>query len=305
MSLNARSARGVRASAIAAVALAGSIAGRARADSPPATSPLPTPDDKAACVAATDQAQTLRDDGKYKAARAAMLTCARDVCPAIVRRDCEKWLGELDAAQPTLVLGARDPSGNDFPGTRVLIDGAPLVEHLDGKPVPVDPGEHVLRYEAAGAAPVEQRVVVRVSEKNRTLTAILMPQSSPPAPVAAPPAEKPDRNAWYAAVPMATWVLAGVAVVAAGSFAGFGLSGQADVSNMRATCAPNCTEGQVDSARTKLIVADASLGVGVVSLAAAAWFFFRRDREPGRATGARLEVEPRRGGGVATVGVRF
>jgi len=61
----------------------------------------------------------------------------------------------------------------------------------------------------------------------------------------------------------------------------------------------------VSSARTKLIVADVSLGVGVVSLAAAAWFFFRRDRETAHAATATLDFEPRSGGGLATVGARF
>ena len=50
----------------------------------------------------------------------------------------------------TLVLGARDPKGNDIDGTRVLLDGAVLVDHLDGKPVPVDPGEHTIVFGLLG-----------------------------------------------------------------------------------------------------------------------------------------------------------
>jgi hypothetical protein len=276
-------------------------------------------DDKAACVAASDQAQTLRDDGKYRAARAALAECSRDACPGIVRRDCEKWLLDLDASQPTVVFGARDPKGNDVDGTRVLVDGTLLVEHLDGKPVAVDPGEHVFRYEASGVAPVEQRVVVRVNEKNRTLTAILMPQATPAVvPGATTPAASSSSSsaspregeASGGGVPAATWVFLGLTAVAGGSFAYFGISGQNDVSNMRAPasaggCAPNCAQSQVDSARTKLNVADVSLGVGVVSLALAAVFYFRRDREPAHPAAAMVDVEPRPGGGFATVSARF
>ncbi len=151
-------------------------------------------DDKAACVQSSDQAQSLRDEGKYRAARTSLVDCARDACPALVRRDCEKWLNELDAAQPTVVFGARDPKGNDVAGTRVLMDGALLVDHLDGKPTAVDPGEHVFRYEAPGTTLVEQRVVVRVNEKNRVLTAVLMAQTAPasaPAPAAPSPPPEP------------------------------------------------------------------------------------------------------------------
>ncbi len=276
-------------------------------------------DDKAACVAASEQAQTLRDEGKYRAARTSMVDCARDACPGIVRRDCEKWLNELDVSQPTLVIGARDPKGNDVPGARVFLDGALLADHLDGKPVAVDPGEHVFRYEAPGATAVEQRVVVRVNEKNRTLTAILMAKSdsssASPAVAATTPAGSDaaptDSGVERAPVPAATWIFLGLAAVGGAGFAYFGLSGQSDINHMRAAggCAPNCPESQVDSARTKLNVADVSLGVGVLSLAAAAWFFFTRgDASPAPSPAALNfipDLEARPGGGVATFRARF
>ncbi|MGO8998550.1 MAG: hypothetical protein ACLQVI_34955 [Polyangiaceae bacterium] len=299
-SVRSARARAPRVIAALALALSATSAGRAWAD------------DKEACVTASDQAQTLRDDGKYRAARAALLTCSRDVCPAIVRHDCQKWLSELDALQPTLVLGARDPKGNDFPGTHVALDGTPFVDHLDGKPVAVDPGEHVLRYEAPGATPVEQTVVARVNEKNRMLTVILMPrEAAAPAPVSPPPPvepKAPPSESLLSRVPVPAWVFAGVTVVAAGGFAGFGISGVNDVNNLRATCAPNCTQAQVDSARTLLNVADVSLGIGVVSLAVATWFFFH-PKAPHAAGATGLDVRPdvqaRPGGGVATISARF
>jgi hypothetical protein len=291
-----------------AVAFAASSPGSARAD------------EKAACVAASDQAQTLRDEGKYRLARTSLGECARDACPTIVRKECERWLGELDAAQPTLVLGARDPRGNDVAGTRVLMDGAPLVERLDGRPVAVDPGEHVFRYEAPGAASVEQRVVVRVNEKNRTLTAILMQQQVQPGAASAAAASSsssssspgdaaaPADGTRRAPVPVITWVLIGVTGLAAGSFAFFGISGENDIANMRATCAPNCAQSQVDSARLNLNLADVSLGVGVASLVTAGIFLFTRGYVP-KATSAAFDLVPdleaRPGGGVATIRARF
>ena len=141
-----------------------------------------------------------------------MVACARDACPAIVRRDCEKWLSDLDASQPTLrPRRARDPKGNDLPATRVSLDGSAFVARLDGKPVAVDPGEHVLRYEASGAAAVEQRVVVRVNEKNRMLIGrSSCPQSAILAPAPATPAQEsaPARDAGRSSghVPAAAWV---------------------------------------------------------------------------------------------------
>jgi hypothetical protein len=265
-------------------------------------------DEKEACVAASDQAQTLRDEGRYRAARVQLLACSRDACPGLVRHDCEKWLSDLDATQPTVVLGARDPKGTDAPATRVLLDGTVLTSHLDGKPIAVDPGEHTFRYEAPGAAPVEQHAVIRVGEKNRMLTAVVMPPAVPSATAPSPPpTESPSEPATPGrSVPPVSIALAAVGGVAAVSLAYFGLSGRSDVSDLRATCAPNCLQSQVDSARTKLIVADVSLGVGVVALAGAAWFFFRRgEGAPQQSAAVHADVEPQRGGGIASLTASF
>jgi hypothetical protein len=266
-------------------------------------------DEKEACVAASDQAQTLRDEGKYRSARLQLLACSRDACPGLVRHDCEKWLSDLDASQPTVVLGARDPKGTDAPATRVLLDGAILTSHLDGKPIAVDPGEHTFRYEAPGAAPVEQRAVIRVGEKNRMLTAVVMPLAAPSAAVPSPPptTESPAEPATLGrGVPPVSIALAAVAGVAAVSLTYFGLSGRSDVSDLRATCAPNCSQSQVNSARTKLIAADVSLGVGVVALAGAAWFFFKSGSQGSQQSATvRADVEPMPGGGVASLSARF
>jgi hypothetical protein len=269
-------------------------------------------DEKAACVAASEQAQTLRDEGKFSAERAQLMVCSRDACPAIVRKDCDRWLSDLDSMQPTIVLGARDPKGNDAPVTRVLLDGALLTTRLDGKPIPVDPGEHTIRYEATGAAPVEQHAVIRVGEKNRMLTAVVMmaaPTSVAPATAKATPAEPApsETPSSGAGIPPLTIVFGAVAVAAGASFAYFGLSGQSDASNLRSTCAPNCTQDQVDSVKTKLLVADVSLGVGVASLVAAGYFFFhgRSSPSPTQSGAVSAGFTPAPGGGVATIGARF
>ncbi|HEY2510770.1 MAG TPA: hypothetical protein VGI39_07940 [Polyangiaceae bacterium] len=278
-------------------------------------------DEKEACVNASEQAQTLRDDGKFRQARAALMTCGRDVCPGIVRRDCEKWLGELDAAQPTVVLGARDPNGNDVPAARVKLDGTPLLDRLDGRPVPVDPGEHVFRYEGGGSTPVEQRVVVRVGEKNRSLTAILMPPASAaaasptPALVASsgadiPPSQQPEAPAEPRAkrpIPASFWIFSGLTVAGAASFTYFGLSGQSDINNLRATCSPNCAQSDVDAAHTKLVIADVSAVVGVAALTGAILSLVLRGKAK-PATAAlvtQTEVHPVLGGAMTTWTARF
>src|SRR5262245_48266678 len=93
------------------------------------------------CVDANEKAQRLRDEGKIRAAREQLLICVRDVCPAPVKKDCAEGLEKLEAATSSVVLGAKDPQGRDVVQVKVTIDGQPLTEKLDGRPLVVDPGE--------------------------------------------------------------------------------------------------------------------------------------------------------------------
>ena len=275
-------------------------------------------DEKEICVAASDQAQTLRDENKFRRAREALLTCARDACPGIVRKDCEKWLAELDSSYPSIVIGARDARGRDVLGVRVLLDGAVLTERLDGKPMLIEPGEHFLRYESAGTVPFQERVVIRVGEKNRALTVQLQPAASPasePSPATAsadatPAAASSDASATPAPrseapgertrSPALALVFGGIGVAALGSFAYFGVTGKADINELRSSCAPHCEQSQVDDAKRKLLIADISLGVGIVGLAAATWVFLAQSASPSPAASA-LDVRALPGGGMASV----
>jgi hypothetical protein len=142
-------------------------------------------DAKVECVAAADQGQSLRDDGMYRRAREQFVTCARAACPKVVSKSCLQWLREIDQSMPTVVLGAKDDHGNDVAAVEVTVDGEPLAERLDGKPLPLDPGEHVLHFELEGSSPAEQKVVLRAGEKNRLVVVTLRS----PAPVPAAPGE--------------------------------------------------------------------------------------------------------------------
>ena len=154
-------------------------------------------DPKAECLSAADQGQSLRDDGKYRRAHDAFATCSRDACPKVVARSCAQWLRQLDDATPTVVLGAKDDAGGDLTSAHVTIDGEPLTDALDGKPQPIDPGEHTLRFTRPGSDPAESRVVVRAGDKNRPVVVTLhaaaaQPPIAPPAPASPPEAQQPS-----------------------------------------------------------------------------------------------------------------
>ncbi len=280
-----------------------------------AGAPTARADEKVACAHASEQAQELRSQRKMTAARQELLTCARDVCPQIVRKDCVQWLGEVDAALPSVVVTARDAQGQDLVSVHVTVDGKPFTDTLDGKAIPIDPGIHAFHLETAGAASIDQQVVVREGEKNRSLAVTFGPPggaksseagATPPAAGAEPP---PPPATHGGGPPVLTYVLGGVGVVAMGSFAFFGITGTNDASNLRSTCAPACSTSQVDSVRHKLLAADISLGVGVVAIGAAAVLWITHPSASASvstgSTGPRLDLGVLPGGGMASLGGRF
>ncbi len=245
-------------------------------------------------------------------AREQLLACARDACPNIIRKDCTQWLSEVDLALPTVVVNARDSLGHDVIEVTVTVDGQPFTTGLDGKSIPIDPGVHTFRFETKGAPPVEEKVVVHQGEKDRNLLVTFKTESDAPLPYALPPESLTTPEPRHAAgVPVASIVLAGVGVVALGSFAYFGATGRSDASNLRDTCAPSCAPSRVDDVKTKLLVADISLSAGVVAIAAAAVIYFTRPRADivaatGRAAHRRVfDVKALPGGGMATLGREF
>lgn len=110
---------------MAAVLLAGS----------PALGQEPAPgqggDEKAACLAKHEEAQVSQQQGRLRAARDALLACARPRCPALLRADCTSWLSALVSEIPSVVISAESKRGDET-DVRVLIDGRPVAEALDG-----------------------------------------------------------------------------------------------------------------------------------------------------------------------------
>jgi hypothetical protein len=223
-------------------------------------------DAKHACVTSAYEGQRLRDAGDLAAARAVLLKCVATECPALVVSDCSTWLAQVDARLPTVVLAAHDASGHDLLHIRVALDGKPIATALDGTSIALNPGPHTFSFEGESGAVGEASIIAREGEKNRIVSTTL----NPPADTGRAPATS--------SVPLATFILGGVGIAALGSFAAFGIVGQNEKNTLSRTCAPtgSCTSADVDSAQTKLILADVSLGVGVVAIASASYLWIAR-----------------------------
>jgi hypothetical protein len=112
----------------------------------------------------------------------------------------------------------------------------------------------------------------------------------------APSAEKPPDPKITAEPPptetssareTAMYVASGVGVLALASGTYFGLRGTSAVDDMRATCAPDCAKDDVDAARTKLVAANVSFGLGVGALAIAGMLWLSGPSDPPKSSTAR------------------
>ena len=206
-------------------------------------------DEKAICVSASEKAQQLRNAGKLSEAREQLTHCSRAECPKLIQQDCTQWMGEVLATLPSVIPGAKDRKGRDIIDARVLVDGKVAAETLDGKPIIVDPGVHLFRFETKGVAAVEEQVVARQGEKNRIVTVTFATGDDPAAP---PPVTGPPAEATSSGPPVAAFVVGGLGLVALGFAGYFGLSGNADARNLRDGCAPNCAKSAVDDVQKQL-----------------------------------------------------
>jgi hypothetical protein len=276
----------------------------------PASARAASPETTAACFAAHEDGQVARNEGKLRAARASFLRCSTDACPSLARKDCLAWAQQAADAQPTVIIAARDSTGSDRDDVKVYVDGEKVAETLTGSPIEVDPGKHELRYETKDATPVEQSVIIREGEKDRKLSVTF--GVSPTTPLVTAPAiasqesdHSENKNGERAPIPVAGYVLGGVSAAALVTFAIFAVGGRVLENHLANTCSPGCSPAQIAPVTRDYVIADVSLGVGVVAAGAAAWVILARGYAPSTSSRAWFDVRPGHGGVRLSVGGAF
>lgn len=220
------------------------------------------------CIQSYEQTQTLRRAGKLREARAEAAKCASDSCPAVLVKDCTKWLTEIDQSIPTVVFDVKSASGEELTNVRVLEDGKVLAEKLDGKSITLDVGPHTFRFESTDGKglPTEQKTVIHEGDKNRKIS-VTLAASAVAAPAPAPKAERP--------IPITTYVFGGVALASLGVGTVFALGGSSKEDDLE-RCRPSCPSDAVNDASTSYAVADILFTAGIVSAIAAVTIFITR-----------------------------
>jgi hypothetical protein len=207
------------------------------------------------CVRSFDRAQELRDQGALVEASQEATACAASSCPKPLQLDCTQLAEQLKARVPSIVVSVQAPTGTDLPDATVELDGK-IKLGLDGRPVPVNPGAHRLRVSRTGYETRTESVLVLEGQRGRIIPLKLQPTAESPKVL-----PEPVRWPAYAGF--------GLAVPALGSFAVFGLGGRADADALKQECgiSRSCQQSDIDDARSKLLVADISLGIALAAAA--------------------------------------
>jgi hypothetical protein len=179
------------------------------------------------------------------------------------------------------------------------MDGQPLIDHIDGSAVAVEPGAHRFVFEVDGRPPEEKTLVMTEGEKGKRVRI----EIAPPPP---PPSHEGETQRWIGLS------FGGAALVSTAIGTGFGLSARSNLSRSHVDCANSasaatCTNeplaaSELSTANSQATVATgAFIGAGAF-LAAGAILFL--SAPTARSTVSALDVVPGVGPGGGSVLLR-
>lgn len=219
------------------------------ADRPACASDLDT------CNTALVRGQELAKGGKLLEARAEYPSCLRPVCDASLRAVCANFLADLTGAVPSIKLETQGDAN-----ARFFVDGSPIADAAS--PIEINPGTHRIRAEATGHLPSETQVTLEKGE-HRSVALTLVPIAKPRHDEGKAGSKRPR------GIPTTALALGGVALLAVGSFAYFGLTGKSTESELRISCkAESCDSGAM---RRAYLAADISAIVALIAAGSGAW----------------------------------
>jgi hypothetical protein len=212
-------------------------------------------------------------------AKESVQVCRDTSCPAVIQQDCSRWSDELDASLPTIVLGAQAADGHDLPDVQTILDGVDVSTRPVGQAMPVDPGQHAVRYVLADGRSIEQQFVTREGQKDRSLVMRFPAATGDTKPVSS--SGSADRANTVAAV---TTGALGVVLVGVGIY--FTVHQSSQTNSLESMCAHGaCAPGseaydalssEVSTVNTNRALAGASFGVAAGLIGTATYFLLAR-----------------------------
>jgi hypothetical protein len=206
-------------------------------------------------------------------ARKKLVFCGGAECPEVMHADCQQWLASVEASMPTVVFQISSATGATPEGARMSLDGAEAIP-LDGRALPVNPGEHEAVFEASGFRTSSRRLVISEGEKLRREMVVLDPLPVPKVTTELPAKRLQKANEPTKAQPASRRLTVPVIVAAsAAALAGagalyFGLAARSDDRDLD-KCTPSCTRDQVDHVKREYVLTNLSIGLAVAGVTTA------------------------------------
>ncbi len=255
------------------------------------------------CLAANEKSISLRNQHKLRDARTSLLICSAATCPADIRNECIRRVGEVNASMPTIVFATKDGADNDLSAVQVMMDGEALVERLQGTALSIDPGTHIFTFTTAGQPAVHKELVILEGQKDRR-ERIVFGMSRPLGPsivqsnasqsmVGGSATTAPPTPGWWHSNPkrLGAIAVAGLGVVGLGLGIGFGLAASSRHDDAARICPGQCADQTGwNEARSAGNISTVAMVVGVAGLAggAALWFLSKKDLD--KASSAQVTV---------------
>jgi hypothetical protein len=201
-----------------------------------------------------------RRERRLLASRAALRICSGAACPSAIRADCVDWLDQVSRSLPSVVVIARARAA-DVLDVKVFIDDTLAAERLTGFALEIDPGLHKFRFESPPWPVIEREVLASEGVKDRHIDV----EFAPPLPTAAQASTHAEPKPFR--LERSDYVFGGIALAGFATLGYFGGTGLYDAHQYETTCKPYCSGSDVDALRTRLVIADIGLAVGVIALA--------------------------------------
>lgn len=266
---------------------------------------------RAACKAAYKAAKEQEQSARLREAEDSYLSCSK-TCGAVLQPKCAANAAQLDGEIPSVLFVVTDNGGALINDVTVRMDGVPVSSGLDGRPLPIDPGNHEFTLSTANGVVATQKITIMagqhsvpisftVGDRGQKALARATPsgshrdsanlepgQGAQKPSVAAEEQRRLSRNGASAAPDEAAaapkrdsvgpgplpFIVGGAGVAAVGAGVLLNIWGRQDNNKLLASCAPNCQQSSADHVRHLYVAADISIGVGVAALGVASFLYF-------------------------------
>lgn len=237
----------------------------------PAAAPEPLPPEASAvalespteaCARQHEAAQVERMGDHLQQARDALLACAHEQCPSVIRSDCITWLGEVRALIPTVVFEALGDDGL-LTDVEVRLGDRVVLPRLDGRPVEMPVGFADFSFTRPSGERKTVRILLRQGETNRIVSVDFRTPPAPPAPEE--PLPRAPEMVKVRPIPTSVWLLGASTLVALGAGASLGTVAKVKEGEAGSSCAPNCASGVVSEIKDFALAADIAFGLAIVT----------------------------------------